>query len=271
MTTFRVDFAYDGTRFHGYAAQPDVRTVQGVLESALFHHTGRVDTAVSGRTDKGVHAAAQVLSFSSDHAIDEDRVVRSLNRQLAPEVVVSSIREAPEGFHARFSATGRGYVYVILNREIPDPFLASFSWHNETPMDVGLMNQAAGEFIGEQDFAALCRSSDGGSTFREVRTALWKREGDLLLFSVTASAFCHQMVRSMVALCVDVGRGKVAAETVPVILGSRDRSRARGVSPPHGLTLVRVEFGDVMEPAGSPPDEWTIPGSHHLDAGGFQR
>ncbi len=271
MTTFRVDFAYDGTRFHGYAAQPGVRTVQGVFESALFHHTGRVETAVSGRTDKGVHAVAQVLSFSTDLAIDEGRVVRSLNRQLAPEIAVSSIREAPAGFNARFSATGRGYVYLILNREIPDPFLASTSWHYEAALDIGSMNQAAADFIGEQDFAALCRKADGRSTVREVRTAHWNREGDLLAFSVTASAFCHQMVRSMVALCVDVGRGKVAADAVPAILDSRDRSRARGVAPPHGLTLMQVEFGDVMEPAGGRAEGWPVSGSHHLDAGGFQR
>ena len=136
MTTYRIDFAYDGSRFHGYARQPEVRTVQGELEAALFKLTGTVETAVAGRTDKGVHARAQVVSFETDEALDTVRIFRSLNRQLAPEIAVTRVGVAPAGFNARFSATGRAYTYLVLNREAPDPFLASTSWHYTSPLDL---------------------------------------------------------------------------------------------------------------------------------------
>lgn len=242
MTTYRLRVAYDGSRFHGYARQPEVRTVQGELEDALFRVVGEVETAVAGRTDKGVHAAGQIVSFSTDRAIDRARVLRSLNRQLAPEIAVLDLGVAPEGFSARFSAIERRYVYRVLNREVPDPFLAATSWHYEVPLDIDAMNTAASALLGEQDFASLCRKSGDRSTVRLVRAAKWRRNGDLLEFHVAASSFCHQMVRSMVAICVDVGRAKIDADTVPVILAAKDRHAARGAAPPHGLTLVEVRY-----------------------------
>jgi len=242
MPTYRLTIAYDGSGFHGYARQREVRTVQGELEAALFLHTGEVDISVAGRTDKGVHAAGQVVSFSLPERLDEVRLLRSLNRQLAPEIAVLDTSVVEEDFSARFSATGRSYVYRILNREPPDPFLAATSWHVATPLDVDAMNVAAEAFVGEQDFASLCRRSGDRSTVRHVRTAGWLRRDDLVEFHVSASSFCHQMVRSMVAICVDVGRAKIDAALVPEILAARDRHAARGAAPPHGLTLIRVEY-----------------------------
>lgn len=243
MTTYRLDFAYDGTGFHGYARQPNVRTVQGELEDALFKLTGQVETAVAGRTDKGVHATAQVLSFVSEAELDRDRIVRSLNRQLAPEIAVSSLAIAPDDFNARFSATGRAYTYSILNRSTPDPFLAVTSWHYATPLDIELMNRGLQHLIGEHDFAAFCRKADGRSTVRRLESAEWiARGGGLLELAVAASSFCHQMVRSLVALSVEIGRGRVDPDDVPAILISRDRQRAKGAAPPHGLTLVGVRY-----------------------------
>jgi tRNA pseudouridine38-40 synthase len=234
--------AYDGSQFHGYARQPEVRTVQGELEGALFRLVGEVETTVAGRTDKGVHAAGQVVSFSTDTPVDRGRVIRSLNRQLAPEIAVLDLDVAPDGFSARFSAKERRYVYRVLNREAPDPFLAAISWHYEVPLDVNAMNTAAGAFVGEQDFASLCRKSGDRSTVRFVREAEWRRGGHIVEFHVAASSFCHQMVRSMVAICVDVGRGKIAADAVPAMLEAKDRHAARGAAPPHGLMLVDVEY-----------------------------
>lgn len=242
MATYRLLIAYDGTNFHGYARQPNVRTVQGDLEDALFRHTGAVETAVAGRTDKGVHATGQVVSFATDAPLECDDVRRSLNRQLAPEISVLELEPAVEGFSARFSATGRVYVYCVLNRDAPDPFMATTSWHYPSPLDEDAMNVAAAAFVGEQDFASLCRRSGDRSTVRDVRRAEWVRHGETLEFHVAASSFCHQMVRSMVAICVDVGRGKVAAGAVPGILAARDRHAARGAAPPHGLTLVHVSY-----------------------------
>lgn len=244
MPTYRIDFAYDGSGFHGYARQPDVRTVQGELETALFHVVPPVATVVAGRTDKGVHARAQVVSFAASEPVDVERVARSLNRQLAPEIAVDQVTQVADDFSARFDATERAYTYLMLNRETPDPFLAAYSWRYPTPLDVEAMNAAAGHLVGEQDFASLCRKAGDRSTIREVRRAEWsRRDGDLLAFDVAASSFCHQMVRSMVALCVEVGRGRVDAAAVPEILVAEDRHAAKGAAPPHGLTLVAVEYG----------------------------
>ncbi len=243
MTIYRIDFAYDGSGFHGYARQPQVRTVQGELEDALFKLTGEVETAVAGRTDSGVHATAQVVSFATEAELDMDRVVRSLNRQLAPQIAVSSVSVAPDGFSARFSATGRAYSYLILNRPTPNPFLANTSWHYETPLDVDLMNRGLGHLIGEHDFAAFCRKAGDRSTVRRLDFAQWSQRGDgLLACGVAASSFCHQMVRSLVALSVEIGRGRASPDSVPEILASKDRGLAKGAAPAHGLTLVGVKY-----------------------------
>jgi tRNA pseudouridine38-40 synthase len=168
-----------------------------------------------------------------------------LNRQLGPEIAVGRIEPVGVGFSARFDATERAYTYLVLNRETPGPFLAPFSWLYPTPLDVDQMNLAAGHFIGEHDFASLCRKAGERSTVRVVRRAEWsRRDEDLLAFDVAASSFCHQMVRSMVALGVEVGRGRLDPDDVPVILGSGDRHAAKGAAPPHGLTLVAVRYGD---------------------------
>ncbi len=243
MPVYRIDLAYDGTRFHGYARQPQVRTVQGVLEGALEVLTGPVETFVAGRTDRGVHAAGQVVSFSLDTPVDPELVRRSLNRRLGPEMSVLACAEVDPGFHARFSATGRAYTYLVLDRESPDPFLAATAWHYGRPLDERLMNQAAAHLLGEHDFASFCRRAVARSTIREVRSAVWsRRRPDLLAFDVEASSFCHQMVRSLVALLVEVGRERVVPDAVAGILATRDREVAKGAAPPHGLTLVRVDY-----------------------------
>ena len=243
MPVYRIDLAYDGTRFHGYARQPHMRTVQGVLEDALEVLTGPVQTFVAGRTDRGVHAAAQVVSFATDTPVDTALIQRSLNRRLGPEMAVLACAEVDANFHARFSATGRAYTYLVLDRESPDPFLAATSWHFGRRLDEGLMNRAAEHLVGEHDFASFCRRAVARSTTREVRSAVWsRRRSDLLAFDVEASSFCHQMVRSLVALLVEVGRGRVPPDAVAGILATRDREVAKGAAPPHGLTLVRVDY-----------------------------
>lgn len=243
MSVYRVDLAYDGSGFHGYARQPNVRTVQGELEPALFHLVGPVETSVAGRTDKGVHARGQVVSFETDREVDGRRMLRSLNRQLAPEISIGAIAPAADGFNARFSAVARSYQYVILNREAPDPFLASTSWHYPTPLDLGAMNAAARHVVGEHDFASFCRRAGDRSTVRRVFRAGWSdRGGGIISYDVTATSFCHQMVRSLVAVAVEVGRGRVDPDRLPTILEARDRAAAKGAAPPHGLTLIAVSY-----------------------------
>lgn len=250
MPTYRLTIAYDGTDFRGYATQPGVRTVQGELEAALGHHIGPVTSVVAGRTDAGVHATGQVVSFATEVEIDPDLVKRSLNRQLGPEIAVLMFAAAPEDFHARFSATGRSYRYNILNREVPNPFRARTSWHVPDGLDVTAMNEAAAAFVGEHDFASFCRKAGDASTVRRVDWATWRAAEAIVVFDVAASSFCHQMVRSLVAQCVDVGRGRSQAAAVPAVLAARDRNASGGAAPPHGLTLVAVAYPD--EPLPSP-------------------
>jgi tRNA pseudouridine38-40 synthase len=246
VTTYRLDLAYDGAGFHGYARQQSVRTVQGELEAALEPFTGPVETFVAGRTDRGVHAAAQVVSFTVAAPIDTSSVARSLNRRLGPEIAVKRLAEAPEGFHARFSAVGRAYEYQVLDSEAPDPFLARVSWHVSQPLDVAAMDAAASHLLGEHDFAAFCRRAGDSTMVRLVRVARWGRrpagDADLAVFTIEASSFCHQMVRSIVATCVRVGRGSAPAESMAAVLASGDRALTPGPAPPHGLTLVRVDY-----------------------------
>ena len=168
---------------------------------------------------------------------------RSLNRLLAPEVVVRSAAEALEGFDARRSAVWRAYRYFLNDGPVPDPARRWIVWYVGGPLDAAAMDRAARAFVGEHDFASLCRAVEGGSTVRRVLEAAWQRTGDgLLTFTVSAGAFCHQMVRSMVALCVEVGRGRLDAAAIAGIIEARDRNAARGVAPPHGLILWEVGY-----------------------------
>jgi tRNA pseudouridine38-40 synthase len=243
VPTVRIDLAYDGTGFHGYARNHDVRTVQGDLEEALATVLrSEIGTTVAGRTDAGVHARGQVISFTIDEEVDTGRLERSLRTMLAPEIAIHSVEVVDDGFDARFSAVRRHYRYVVDETVVPDPLDRHRVWHVGEPLDLDAMNRAASSFIGLHDFASLCRAQEGKITDRTVESAAWHREGGLLVYEVTATAFCHQMVRSMVALCVVVGRGRVDADAVPGILQARDRNAASGAAPPHGLILWQVDY-----------------------------
>ncbi|MBT8197800.1 MAG: tRNA pseudouridine(38-40) synthase TruA [Acidimicrobiia bacterium] len=242
MPAVRLDIAYDGSGFRGFARQPDVPTVQGKLEAVIADLTGPVDTVVAGRTDAGVHARHNVVSFSTEAEVDLRRLRRSVNSRLGPAVVVTDASLAPDDFSARFSATGRRYRYRLLTGDHPDPFTAGFTWWVDHELDIEAMTTAAAAFIGEQDFTSLCRKAGDRSMVRHVREASWARDDRVYVYEVEASSFCHQMVRSMVAICVDAGRGRIDPASVPEILGALDRQAGRGVAPPHGLTLWEVAY-----------------------------
>lgn len=241
----RLLVAYDGTGFHGFAAQPDVRTVEGVLARALervLRHD--VDLTCAGRTDKGVHARGQVVSLEADPGLDPWRLKGSLNSMLAPEIVVREAELVEPGFDARRSAASRTYRYTIVNRPEPDPFVARYAWWVESPLDVRVLRLAADPFVGEHDFASFCRRGPAGSTtVRRVTTSAWTELGDgLLRYEITATAFCWQMVRSIVGTLVDAGLGRLTPGDILPILRSRDRQRAGTVAPPHGLCLWEVAY-----------------------------
>jgi tRNA pseudouridine38-40 synthase len=243
VPTYRLEIAYDGAGYHGFARQPGLRTVQGELESALGRILGTpVETTGAGRTDAGVHARHQVVSFSVPVDLDPRRLVRSLGGMLAPETAVAGCAEVEEGFSARFSATWREYRYRVLTASAPDPLRRHTTWHVPGPLDLAAMTAAADRLVGEHDFACFCRASEGRATVREVLSAGWEAADDLAVFTVRATSFCHQMVRSMTGWCVEVGRGRRSAEETPAVLAGRDRAAAGPVAPPHGLVLWEVGY-----------------------------
>ena len=235
--------AYDGTDFHGFAAQPDVRTVAGVLSKALekvLRH--EPELACAGRTDAGVHAWGQVVSLPCDPGVDPWRLQKALNGMLAPEVVVRSSEIVPGDFDARHSARSRSYRYTIVNRPAPDPFLARYAWWVPGELRWEAMQLGADPFVGEHDFAAFCRGGPPGSV-RRVEEVRWTDIGDgVLWFEIRATAFCWQMVRSIVGTLVDIGTGARRAGDVMGMLRAKDRATAGKVAPPHGLCLREVGY-----------------------------
>ena len=245
MRVVRMTLAYDGTSFHGWARQRGERTVQGVFEEALSRLLrGAPKLSVAGRTDAGVHARGQVVSFAAPEDPDPGRLQRALNKMLSPEVVVVRASLAPEGFDARRSATGREYRYRIHTGVWPDPFTARFVWHRPGELSLSRMRAAARELGGEHDFASFCRApKDGSPTVRRLERLAVSRSGDTIEIAARANGFLHQMVRSLAGTLVEVGEGRVEPGTMRSILAARDRARAGKVAPPHGLTLEKVVYG----------------------------
>jgi tRNA pseudouridine38-40 synthase len=256
----RLTVAYQGTGFHGFAAQPGQTTVGGTLSEAVEKVVGHeVSLTCAGRTDAGVHAWGQVAHADLAPVrgrLDLDALLRSCNAMLAPAIVVREARIAPPGFDARHSALARRYRYSVLNVATPDPFLAATAWHVEDPLDLRAMEQATDPLLGEHDFSTFCRRPpDGGSLVRRVHDARWTRgdgglgEADLLRFEIEAGSFCHQMVRSVVGTLVEVGRGRRRAGDLAWVLRSCDRALAAPPAPPHGLCLWGVDYPDDSQAA----------------------
>lgn len=253
LVRVRLTVAYDGTDFRGLAPNPGVRTVVGELTKVLAPYLRyEPDIVMSGRTDAGVHSRAQVLSFDAPTAwLDIERLQKMINARLAPEIVAVDAKIVAPDFSARFDATGRRYVYTVLNQALPDPLRSRSAWHVSHPLDLAAMRLACDPILGEQDFSSFCRRpkvKDGGtpvSLARRVDRATWHEIGDgILEFRIEGSAFCHQMVRSLVGFHVAVGKGKRSAGELRSVLAARDRQAAEQPAPPHGLNLVEVLYPD---------------------------
>ncbi|HYI45039.1 MAG TPA: tRNA pseudouridine(38-40) synthase TruA [Actinomycetota bacterium] len=243
----RLDVAYDGAPFRGFARQPDVRTVQGDLEEALSKLCGaELSTVGAGRTDAGVHALGQVVSvFGVPDDLDPVKIRDSLNSMLHPAIAVSECRSVPEDFNARFGALSRAYVYGILQRRFSDPFLAPTVLFHPEPLDVEAMNEAAGHLVGAHDFSSFGRLPHSDAPAERVLYELRvRRDGDLIRVRARANAFLQQMVRSLVGTLIQVGEGRRSPEEMPQVLEARDRSAAGPVVVPQGLCLVSVEYPD---------------------------
>ena len=257
-TNVRLTVAYDGGGFHGFAESDGVRTVMGDLRRAIETVTrGPVDLTGAGRTDAGVHAWGQVVSGFIRADTDLRRLVRSVNAMCAPAVSIRDAQWTTEDFSARFSATARTYLYTLWNDPAPNPLLAARSWHVPHPLDLDAMNEGAAHLLGEHDFSSFCRRPkpapgfDEPSLVRHLHAARWVQADHdpfdqwgarLLRFEITASSFCHQMVRSIVGTLVEVGLGRRAAESIAATLAARDRAAAGQVAPPTGLVLWSVDY-----------------------------
>jgi tRNA pseudouridine38-40 synthase len=254
--------AYDGSEFHGFAAQaaPGIETVGGRLAAALGRMCGhQVAVTCAGRTDSGVHASGQVVHADlSEEFIgslpDLVSLTRSLNRQLGPALAVLDTRIAPEGFDARRCASGRRYRYQLLVGRTPDPLLRHTSWHRPPPLELGAMRIAADTLVGEHDFSAFCRRPPGydGPLTRRVTRAGFAIGPDARLwtFEIEANAFCHRMVRSIVGTIVSVGEGRLSAADMMAILRSGDRARGGRLAPAGGLSLVCVTYPEAFVAGG---------------------
>lgn len=250
----RLDLAYDGRPFHGYARQSDVRSVQGDLENALERLLGaEARTAVAGRTDAGVHALGQVVSVSdAPDDLDLVKVRDALNHMLAPHISVWEATTVDDDFNARFSARSRTYVYAILQSQAPDPFLAASSLYHPHPLDVAAMNEAAGHLVGVHDFSSFGRvPAPDASPERNLYELRCERNGHLLRVKARANAFIQQMVRSLVGTLIQVGESRQDPGEIPDVLAAGDRATAGSVAPPHGLCLVSVEYDDSWK---QPPE-----------------
>jgi len=246
----RLDLGYDGSQFHGWAAQPGARTVQGVLSEALavaFRLALPPTLTVAGRTDAGVHARGQVAHVdvpSGMWASAASVAMRRLNRVLPADVRVRAISVAPAGFDARFSALWRRYSYRVCDgAECADPLRRHDTLWHRLPVDPQLMNQAAAACLGTHDFAAFCRRRLGASTVRELQRLDWHRdETGVVVAAVIADAFCHNMVRALVGALLAVGDGRKPASWPAAMLAAAVRDPAVTVAPPHPLCLEQVGY-----------------------------
>jgi tRNA pseudouridine38-40 synthase len=250
----RIDLAYDGGAFHGWAAQPELRTVQGELEAALATvlRVPEVATVCAGRTDTGVHARGQVVHLDvADEVLvgaagrsegdPAAAVARRLNGVLPDDVRVRRVAVAADGFDARFSPLWRRYAYRVCDG-VPDPLTRSHVLAWPRPLDVDAMNDASAALLGLHDFAAFCKQREGATTVRTLLDLAWVRSGDVLTGTVRADAFCHHMVRSLVGCLIAVGEGRRGASWPGEVLASAVRSPAVTVVPAHGLTLEEVGY-----------------------------
>ena len=244
MRTFKVTLAYDGTSFAGWQMQAGPRTVQGVFEDALLPiDQRRVVVHAAGRTDAGVHAVGQVVSFSLASSIEEDALLRALNVRLPDDVRAMRVEQTAPDFNARFHARCKTYHYAVFHGPVLRPQLRHYAWHVPQRLDTGAMAEAAAVLIGEHDFAAF--QASGGevlSTRREILASRVATDGDLVVYEVTGTGFLRHMVRNIVGTLVDIGRGRRPAADLGRVLESRDRGEASATAPPHGLTLVSVEY-----------------------------
>ncbi len=261
MSHWKLILSYDGTTFHGWQVQPGLATVQGTLAQTLHHLTGEtVLPQGSGRTDAGVHALAQVATFSLAGGIPAENLQRALNRALPASIRILSAETVPETFHARHSAVAKTYEYRIFRRRlgsaddadrICSPFLAPYAWDCRWTLDPAPMQAAAELFLGSHDFTSFAASDpdlrqratlDAPNPLKTIMASALVLENGLLTYRITGSGFLHHMVRNIVGTLAEIGCGALAPADVSRILAARNRSAAGPTAPANGLFLHTVHY-----------------------------
>jgi len=245
LRTVRLRVSYDGTGFVGWQRQGKGDSVQGLLERVLSTIDGRTVTVHgAGRTDAGVHALEQVASANIHSPIEDWKLARALNAHLPDSIRILDVATMPDGFHARFSATGKSYEYRIWNARTVPPFIRLYAWHVIERLDLDAMQEASTAILGEHDFAAYRSArSVNHTTVRTITRVGWRRgEGDLLVFDIAGTGFLRYMVRSLVGTLVEIGRGQRPPSDIADLLAAPDRAAAGRTAPPLGLFLVTVAY-----------------------------
>jgi tRNA pseudouridine38-40 synthase len=250
MRNLKLTLSYDGSEFAGWQVQPNLPTIQGTLASCIGRITGeKVLPQGSGRTDAGVHALAQIVTFVTESSVPSENFVKALNDILPASIRVLSVQEAAPDFHARHSARGKTYRYRICRAAICPPFLARYVWHYPFPLDEQAMILSAPSVEGEHDFTSFAavdpeRESDGAtvSNVRRIFSSQWERQADELVYTVEGSGFLHHMVRNLVGTFLLVGKGTLHPQDFARIIHARSRSAAGATAPASGLYLVNVEY-----------------------------
>jgi tRNA pseudouridine38-40 synthase len=250
LRNLKLTLSYDGSDFSGWQVQPDAGTIQGTLASAIGRLTGEnVLPQGSGRTDSGVHALAQVATFSTASPIPVENFLKALNDILPPSIRILEVKEVPADFHARKSARAKTYRYRIHRAAICSPFLARYVWHFPYPLDENAMTDAGAAIVGEHDFTSFAavdpergRENNEVSNVRTIFSSRFERQNDEFVYTVRGSGFLHHMVRNLVGTFILVGKGTLQPQDIGRILAARDRSAAGATAPASGLFLVSVEY-----------------------------
>ena len=247
MRRIRIDLCYDGSEYHGWQVQPGLPTIQGVIEEVVSDIEGRpVHVAGSGRTDAGVHALAQVAAFSLENPIPVVNLRKAMNRLLPRDIRVTCVQETPLNFHPRFDAKAKTYEYRIFRGEVCSPFEHRYVHHHPYPLNIEPMMKAAALFEGEHDFTAFAASDDrdemGGSKVRAISESAMTPKGERLYYRVRGSGFLKHMVRNIVGVLLEAGKGNLAASDIQHRLQPGCAIPSGPAVPARGLFLVSVEY-----------------------------
>lgn len=245
MRNIRLLLQYEGTRYQGWQKQTSTdNTIQGKLEKLLSRMCNEeIELQGSGRTDAGVHALGQTANFHTSSDMPTEEMLAYINSYLPEDIAVTQVSEAAPRFHSRLNATGKHYVYRVVNSSVPDVFLRRYALTVPEKLDEDAMRKAAGYLLGEHDFKSFTSAKKGKkSTVRRIDEIRITREGDMLSFSFKGNGFLYHMIRILMGTLLEVGRGERDPESIPALIASCDREKAGPLVPAKGLTLVEIYF-----------------------------